>query len=196
MRSLRLRRDLGLQVLALYLIFVGLVVASTLLFENFASRRLQADVQAADLALARAIAQETSTFTTNALQAVGRLASYPEVMAADAVGMTGIFRAVLDVRSDVNLVYRLNEQGIMLFHYPVEPGSTVGTDFSFRDYFQRALTADGPILSKGRISPTTNKPVATAVMPLWDENGRFLGVVGTNLKLESLSQTLSSIVGE
>ena len=63
MRSLRLRRDLGLQVLALYLIFVGLVVASTLVFENFASRRLQADVQAADLALARAIAQETSTFT-------------------------------------------------------------------------------------------------------------------------------------
>ena len=46
MRSLRLRRDLGLQVLALYLIFVGLVVASTLVFENFARRRLQADVQA------------------------------------------------------------------------------------------------------------------------------------------------------
>ncbi|MBP7592011.1 MAG: ATP-binding protein [Candidatus Promineifilaceae bacterium] len=196
MRSLRLRRDLGLQVLALYLIFVGLVVASTLVFENFASRRLQADVQAADLALARAIAQETSTFTNNALQAVSRLADYPAVVAADNGGMTEIFRTVLDVRSEVNLVYRLNEQGVMLFHYPIEPGSTVGTDFSFRDYFQRALLANGPILSKGRISPTTNKPVATAVMPLWAGNGRFLGVVGTNLKLESLSQTLGSIVGE
>ncbi|MCB8985906.1 MAG: GAF domain-containing protein [Ardenticatenaceae bacterium] len=196
MRSLRLRRDLGLQVLALYLIFVGLVVLSTLLFENYANQRLQADVQAADLALARAIAQETSSFTGNALTAVANLSAYPAVLSGDPAGMGAVFHTLLDARRDVNLAYRLDENGIMRFHYPIEPNSTVGTDFSFRDYFQRALTADGPILSKGRVSPTTNQAVATAVMPLRDADGRFLGVVGTNLRLETLSQTLSSIAGE
>ena len=56
---IRLRVDLGLQLLALYILFVGLVVGSALIFERIASERVQKDVKAADLALARAVAQET-----------------------------------------------------------------------------------------------------------------------------------------
>jgi PAS domain S-box-containing protein len=196
MRSFRLRRDLGLQLLALYLLFVGLVIIVTLVFENFASQRLEADVKAADLALARAIAQETSAVLNNALESVENVALYPAVIAADADGMDAVFRTLMDVRNNVNLVYRLDETGEMLFHFPLGPASTVGDDFSFRDYFQAALNSDEALLSKGRISPTTNQPVATAVMPLRDENGRFQGVVATNLMLESLSSTLVGIAGE
>lgn len=196
MRTLGLRRDLGLQLLSLYLLFVGLVIVATLVFENFASQRLEADVKAADLALARAIAQETSAVIDNALESVENVASYPAVVAADRVGMESVFQTLMDVRNNVNLVYRLDESGTMIFHYPRGPVSTVGDDFSFRDYFQAALASDEALLSKGRISPTTNQPVATAVMPLRDENGRFQGVVATNLMLESLSSTLVSIASE
>lgn len=196
MRTLRLRRDLGLQLLTLYLLFVGLVIIATLVFENFASQRLEADVKAADLALARAIAQETSAITNNALESVQNLSNYPAVVEADIEGMGAVFHTLMDVRNNVNLVYRLDETGEMLFHYPLGPDSTVGDDFSFRDYFQAALGRSDALLSKGRISPTTNQPVATAVMPLRDENGRFQGVVATNLMLESLSSTLVSIASE
>ncbi len=68
--------------------------------------------------------------------------------------------------------------------------------FHFRDYFQGALKSTQPLISKGRISPTTEQAVATAVMPIWSADGRFLGLVGTNIRLESLSNTLSSIVSE
>jgi hypothetical protein len=81
--------------------------------------------------------------------------------------MEEVFNVILDTSPDVNLVYRLDENGIMLYHAPVGPGSTVGVDFSFRDYFQAALLTDKPLVSEGRISPTTNQAVATAVMPLW-----------------------------
>lgn len=188
-----MRRDLGLQLLALYLLFVGLVAVIALGFDQIASQRLEADVRAADLALARAIALETDTVIDNALQSVRQLARVPAVIQADSAAMQPLFEALLNARADVNLVYRLDEAGIMLYHYPPGPGSTVGWDFSNRDYFVRALETREALVSLGRISPTTGQPVATAVMPLWGESGEFLGVVATNLKLESLSYTLASI---
>lgn len=193
MRSFPLRRDLGLQLLALWLLFVLLVVVAVLVFESVASRRLEADIKAADLALARAVAQETDAAMGNALSAVQKLATFPAVQSANISEMDTLFGILFTARSDVNLIYRLSEQGIMLYHYPVAPGSTVGTDFSFRDYFQTALASQVPFVSEGRISPTTNQPVATAVMPIWRGDGQFLGVVGTNLKLQELSTSLANI---
>ncbi len=191
-----LRHDLGLQLLALYLLFVGPVVLASLLFDHLAAQRLETDVKAADLALARAIAQETNTILDNDLQAVRQLANYPEVIRADPEGMELLFKTMMSVRPDVNLIYRLDSRGTMIFHYPTGPGSTLGWDFSQREYFQRATETRNPLLSKGRISPTTQQPVATAVMPLWDNQGKFLGVIATNIKLQTLSHTLASITAE
>ena len=189
-------RDLGLRLLAFYLAFVGIVIVAAIAFETLASRRLENDVQRADLALARAVAQETNTFMANALEAIQAISAYPAVFDADPAAMEPLFRALASARPDVNLVYRLDANGIMLYHYPAGVESTVGTDFSFRDYFQSALTADAPVVSLGRISPTTNEPVATAVMPLRDEQGNFLGLVGTNIKLQFLSIALANITAE
>lgn len=188
-----IRRDLGLQLLTLYLLFVGPVVLATLVFDRLASRQLEADVRASDLALARAIALETNTVLDAALHGVRQMAQYPAVVEADPQGMEELFRTILSVRPDVNLIYRLDADGTMVYHYPTGPGSTVGWDFSGRDYYQQARQTRAPLLSEGRISPTTQQAVATAVMPLWDAEGRFLGLVATNIKLQSLSHTLSSI---
>ena len=55
-RLIPFRRDLGLQLLAFYLLFVGLVALAAFLFQRVESRRLENELKAADLALARAIA--------------------------------------------------------------------------------------------------------------------------------------------
>ncbi|MCI0478634.1 MAG: GAF domain-containing protein, partial [Anaerolineales bacterium] len=149
-----------------------------------------------DLALARAIALETDSSISSALNTVARLSAYPVVADMDNAGMAEVFEVAHNTRPDVNLIYRLDTQGIMVFHYPIGPTSTVGTDFSFRDYFQNALKSDKPLISEGRISPTTDQAVATAVMPIRAADGTFLGLVGTNIKLESLSETLSAIAAE
>lgn len=191
------QRDLSLRLLAFYLGFVGIVVVAAMGFENLASTRLENDVKRADLALARAVAQETNTFMDNALTAIQAISAYPAVYAADIPAMEPLFGALASARPDVNLVYRLDANGIMLYHFPTAGvESTVGTDFSFRDYFQSALTATGPVVSLGRISPTTGQPVATAVMPLHDAAGNFIGLVGTNIKLEFLSIAIAKITAE
>lgn len=195
-RLFRFHRDLGLQLLALYLLLIVPFLVTLFIFDQLVGERIRNDVATNDLSLARAIAQETSLSITNALNVVENLASYPGVVNADPIVMGDLFSVVMKSRPDVNLIYRLDANGIMLYHYPVGPGSTVGTNFSFRDYYQRALQSKTPLISKGRISPTTDQAVATAVMPLWSPEGKFLGLVGTNIKLESLSETLSEIISE
>jgi PAS domain S-box-containing protein len=146
--------------------------------------------------LAQSISQEVDLAITKSLSIVEGLAKYPGVIQADSAEMQQVFSVILNTAPDVNLVYRLDASGFMLYHYPEGPGSTVGDDFSFRDYFQRALQTTRPLVSQGRISPTTNQAVATAVMPLWSEDGQFLGLVGANIRLESLSQTLTAVIAE
>jgi PAS domain S-box-containing protein len=192
----RFRRDLRLQLMAFYILFVGPVVVIALIFTRTTTQRLQTDVKESDLAIARSIAQETELNMSNARRAVEQMADYAVVLNADLPGMGELFNNTMSVRPDINLVYRLNAQGFMIFHFPTSPGYTVGQDFSFREYFQRARVTTRSLISKGRISPTTQQPVATAVMPLWDKGGDFLGVVATNIKLESLSQTLEKIIGD
>ncbi|HBX68102.1 MAG TPA: hypothetical protein DEH25_01595 [Chloroflexi bacterium] len=192
---LSIKSDLGLQILALYSLFIVPIVVVALLFDNIAGKRLVQEIQSNDLALARAIAQETDSALSISLFAVEQLSTQPAVIAAAPTGMPQIFEQAYNLRPDVNLVYRLDENGTMVYHYPESPGSTVGNDFSFREYFQRALETRDPLVSLGRISPTTNQPVATAIMPIWEAD-QFLGVVGTNLKLQSLSDTLAAISTE
>jgi signal transduction histidine kinase len=190
---IQIRRDLGFQLLALYLLFVGPVTTAALIFDHLASARIQADVKAADLALARAIGHETDAILGNAILTVESLAQYPVVRQADIPGMETLFQNIADARPDVNLIYRLAPDGIMLFHHPIGLSPTLGVDFSFREYFQDALLTTQAVISKGRISPTTHQAVATTVMPLWNSNGEFQGVVATNIRLETLSKTLASI---
>jgi signal transduction histidine kinase len=189
-------KDLGVQLLALYLLLTLPFLLTLWIFDGLVGQRIREDVQTSDLSLAQAIAQETDLSIGTALNMVEGLAAYPGVINANSAEMEGIFRTILDTRPDVNLVYRLDAKGMMTFHYPIGPGSTVGTDFSFRDYYQRAVTTTHPLVSQGRISPTTQQAVATAVMPLWSPEGKFLGLVGANIKLESLSETLRAITSE
>ncbi|HKJ38159.1 MAG TPA: ATP-binding protein [Anaerolineales bacterium] len=189
-------RDLGLQLFALYLLLIIPFLITLWGFDGLIGVRIREDVQTSDLSLAQSISQEVDLALTNALNAVEGLSTYPGVIEANDTEMDNVFSVIFNTTPDVNLIYRLDSNGIMLYHYPVEPTSTVGNDFSFRDYFQRALTTDLPIVSKGRISPTTNQAVATAVMPLWSNNGQFLGLIGANIKLESLSRALTAIISQ
>ncbi|MBI4631097.1 MAG: cache domain-containing protein [Chloroflexi bacterium] len=165
MTRLSVKRDLGLQLLALYLLFVGPVIIAALIFDTFANEQLQRDVKAADLALARSIALETDVNVQNALRTVNELTLMPEVQSMDKGNLREIFSVVIASRSEVNLVYILDAKGIMVYHYPEGPINNVGNDFSFRQYYKDALTATKPLMSEGRNSPTTNQFVTTAVMP-------------------------------
>lgn len=121
--------DLGLQLLTVYLFLIVPFLAALLVFDRLVGERILSDVQSNDIALARAIALETNLSIEHALKTVERLASHPAVLALDTEGLGEVFRIALAARPDVNLVYRLNADGIMYYHYPAGPDSTVGDRF-------------------------------------------------------------------
>ena len=194
--SLSIRHDLGMQLMFVYTLFVGLVVLITYFFARTTRERLERDIKAADLALARALAQETDVEMHNALIAVRELASMDAVLKSDHDEMERLFESVLKVRPDISYIHQVNNQGFLIYHYPSGPESYIGSDLSDQDYYQRAQLTTRSLISKGSISPITNQPVASAVMPLWDEKAQFKGLIATNIKLESLSLTLKKIADE
>lgn len=195
-RLFSFHRDLGLQLLLLYLLLIIPFLITLWVFDGLIGVRIREDVQTSDLSLARSISQEVDLAITKALDAVDGLSTYQGVIEADFTAMDEVFSVIFATTPDVNLIYRLDANGIMIYHYPTGPTSTVGVDFSFREYYQRALQTSKPLVSIGRISPTTNQAVATAVMPIWSEDGEFLGLVGANIRLESLSNALTAIISE
>ncbi len=186
-------KDLGVQLFSLYLLIIIPALVILFGFDQLAGQQIQENVKANDLSLARAIALETDLSISKSMQAVEGLSQLPSVYSADIEKMEDVFSAFLQTRPDVNLIYRLDSDGTMLYHYPIGLNPTIGNDFSFRDYYQNALLSKKALVSKGRISPTTEQAVATTVMPIWDED-KFLGIVATNIKLASLSKTLDEIV--
>lgn len=194
---MNLRRDLGLQLFAIYLLFVIPVLIAAIIFDWLAGARLERDVQAADLALAQSIALETDAILQNSLNTVNALAPLRPVQEGDVETLRPLFANIATARTEINLVYLLNAKGIMRYHYPEAPGSTIGADFSFREHFRKSQILAGPFLSNGRISPTTNVPIVTAVMPVRDaDTGAYLGIVATNLSLHRLSGPLAKIASD
>lgn len=192
--SLLSTHDVRWQILALYLLSVLMVFAAGIIFAMTTNYNLTAETQFTDLALAQAIAQETQSAVERPRQAVEYLANQPGVLAADPVQMAALFQTLEQTNADYNLIYRLDQDGVMVFHYPAGVRSTVGENFAFRQYFQQAQTSQTSFVSVGRTSPTTEKPVVTVVMPLRDDGGQSLGIVAINLELQALSQTLSNVV--
>ena len=179
-----------------FTIFIGLVVVVTFYFAASTRERLENDIKASDLALARSLAQEIDLSMRNAIQSIRELGRYNAVTHSNPNEMEELFQTVINIRPDISSIYRLNSQGFILYHYPEGPVSIVGDDLSYQRYFQRARVTTRPLISSGHLSPITEQPVATAIMPIWDEFARFSGVVAMNIKLESLSLTLEKISRE
>lgn len=188
----RIKTDLGLQVLALYLLFLVPVFFLTLSFYASAGQRLREDFAASDLSLARTIALEANFTLLKAGTAVEALAKMPEVIDANPAEMADLFAAGVTTDSDINLFYRLSEEGDMVYHYPPSPDSTVGQNFSAREYFQTARHTQKLVYSKGRISATTGQAVVTSAMPIF-VNGQFKGVVAANIELQRLAETIGQL---
>ena len=87
----KVRNDLGVQMLALYSLFIVPIVIGALFFDQVAGEQLRQEIMAADLALSQAIAQETNTIIENALIAVSDLAKYDGVIQIDDGEMLDIF---------------------------------------------------------------------------------------------------------
>ncbi len=189
------RRDLGMQIAVFYLLFVVPVVIIGFFFGRAINVRLQADVMTADLALARAIAQETELNLTNARYMAQELARYSEVGGGSQDDVEELYTKLVGARSATNPISLLSDWWVIRNREPVGLDVIPPEAFSSRDYLQQTELSS-PSVSSGWRSSSTRQPVVTSVMPLWDDLGNVFGVVVSNIKLDALSTTLTKMINK
>ena len=189
------RQSLLVRLLGGYLAFVAVVLGTGFAVNQLMQRQLQANVHAADLALAQAIALDVDTKLGGAREALGQLGALDDVLRGDAAAMERAFLAFKAARRDVDRVYWFDTSGIMRASVPANP-RTQGSDFSQRRLFQQARAAGGPITGSGIVDLTTYQAVAAIAQPVRDRQGQLLGVLALNLSLGDFSTSLRAIVDE
>src|SRR5689334_2083394 len=122
------RRSLLTQVLGVYLLFVTAVLATGWAVNTVVQQQLQTNVQAADLALAQAIALQTDIELHDAEQSLSALGGLAAA-SGDSAAMNSAFAAFKVGRPDVDRVYWLDAAGIMQVSVPADV-RTQGTDFT------------------------------------------------------------------
>ncbi|MFC1997060.1 ATP-binding protein [Chloroflexota bacterium] len=191
----RFRRDLGVQIAFFYLMFVVPVVVIGFWFGRAINVRLRADVMTTDLALARTIAQETELNLTNARYAAQELARYTNVYSEDFSAIDELRSSLVGVQSTTNPLTLLSDWWIINNREPIGLDVIPPEAFSSRDYFQQTELS-GPLISNGWRSSTTWQPMVTSVMPIWNDLGKVIGVVVSNIRLDALSETLTKMTNE
>jgi len=184
-----------MQIAFFYLLFVVPVVIVGFFFGRAINLRLRTDVMAADLALARTIAQETELTLTNTQYAAQELARYSEVVSGNQEAVEEIYAKLLVAQTATNPLALLNDWWVIKNSEPIGLDVIPPEAFSSRDYIQQTELSK-PLISNGWRSSTTWQPMTTSVMPLWDDYGNIYGVVVSNINLGTLSTTLTSMINE
>ena len=149
------RRDLGLQLLALYLLLIIPFLVTLLVFDGLIGVRIREDVQASDLSLAQSISQEVELALTKALATVQGLAGYPEVIESEQAGMEEVFQVIINTSPDINLVYRLDDQ------YFFEDLCLVDGDLEVHDLHQLPSKTGDRELGQALLDALTRLPRVT-----------------------------------
>src|SRR5712691_832071 len=187
-----IRQKISLQLLSLYLLFVipvllggaGLYVIQQNVFTQNAFQ--------SDLGLAQAVALEVDTNMRAAAEIDRELSTSQAAINLNSNQLTSLFANASGAHPDISLYFVCDPSGKMIINYPFSQ-STIGRNFSFRDYFQGALKNNSPFISSSRISATTHTRVVSVATRIMNGKGRIVGVMVINLSLDKLTSHLNTV---
>src|SRR5579859_1340488 len=186
------RQKISLQLLSLYLLFVIPVLLGGVGLYVFQQNALPQNALQADLALSQAVAVEVGTNLRAATETVSEFSTAQAARTLDLKQLASIFANASNAHPDINLYFVCDPSGKMIINYPFSP-STIGQNFSSRDYFQEAFKSDSPFISSGSISAITDTYVVSIAARITNDKGRIVGVMVINLSLDKLTSRLNTV---
>jgi len=191
-----MRRSLLVQLLSVYLLFVGIVLIGGVGVNAVVEQKLRNDAQASDQALAQEIAVEASLHLSDSESSLAKLGNLA-VEANTPAAMMSLFQTFEAARSDVDQVYWLDRLGALVVSCPPLPGKCqdkLVAEFSPPDVVRRALTEPGPVFEVGAVvEPTFNAGVIIAYLA-HARGGKPVGIVAASFSLAKLSDPLGAVV--
>ena len=187
-----IQQKIGLQLLSLYLLFVIPVLLGGLGLYAFQRNVLTQNAYQSDLGLAQAVALEVGANLRAAAEIDNELSTTQAAKDLDSKQLVSIFANAANAHPDISLYFVCNLSGKMIMNYPSSL-SSIGQNFSSSDYFQRALTMNGPFVSSGSISVITDSYVVPIAARITNDRGQVVGVVVIDLSLDKLTSRLNTV---
>lgn len=183
---------IGLQLLSLYLLFIIPVLLGGVGLYVFQQSVLTQNASQSDLALSQAVALEVGANLLAATEIDNELSTTQAAKDLNVQQLSLIFANAYHAHPNISLYYVCDPSGNMLINYPFHQ-STIGENFSFRDYFQGALKSNAPFISSGRVSTTTFTYVVSVAARIINSKGQTVGVMVINLSLDKFTSHLRTV---
>jgi PAS domain S-box-containing protein len=185
-----LERSIALQLLVFYCLFIGPLLLGGVELYLFQRDALQQNARRTDLWIARAIALEIGSTVQTAAEQDVELATSQAARQVNIPQIAAIFAAAWRSHPDISLYFICDRSGQLLLSYPggqPPPGRHVPCEYIPP---AGALQPDIPVLSPGRISPTTRTDVVSIVTQIVDAHGLPVGILGINMPLARITARL------
>ncbi|MGB4589262.1 MAG: methyl-accepting chemotaxis protein [Clostridiaceae bacterium] len=180
MKSIRSK----LIVLILLLVTLPLVLTSitNMVYMN---SKYSVELKANNEVLANAISDQVAAFIDKGFTIAEQLSKNSTLRQFDPKIQKAILTDVITPRPYFDLLYITDANGL-------QTAKTSGElkDSSGRWWFTQILETKEPFVSKSYYSVNQNLPVTTIALPMYDTEKKFIGVMGTDIKLDSIQKVV------
>ena len=190
----RVRRSLLLQLLAVYLVFVLIVLATGIEADRVGQQQIVAEIQSTDVALAQEIAFDTDARLASIESSIIALSKVPTLREGVSDDMRETFTAFKISRREVDQVYWLDTTGAMRASEPVNL-RTLGANLYTPAAFQQVINSHGITVQTGMVDLTTFNADINFSVPVFDASGKLLGVLGAEVLLNGLNAPIEAVMG-
>ena len=187
-----LDRSITLQLLIFYGLFLLPLLLGGIELYLFQRDALQQHAKRTDLGIAQAIALEVESNVRAAVEDDVELARSQAASQLDLSQLTTAFATARLSHPDISLYFVCDPSGHMLLSYPSMP-VTIRQPGSFCEYPLEALHSDTPLISAGRVSPTTQTNVVSIVTRMINAQGHMVGMLGMNVSLAQYTAHLLEV---
>ncbi|MDF2540470.1 MAG: hypothetical protein K0S47_188 [Herbinix sp.] len=135
--------------------------------------------------LANSLSDQVTSFIDKGYSITEQIALQESVKAFDAEKQKNIIMNVIEKHPYFDLLYIQGADGMQTARTSGELG-----DRSTRWWFLKAKEELKPFVSKSYLSLNGNAPVTTIAFPIFDNNNSFVGVLGADINLAKLQETI------
>lgn len=179
--------------LILIMLFIILVPFLALNISNYylISNEYQKTLESNHLTLARSLSANVTSYMTNYYKLTEEIASNNDVKSFNSITQRQVLVDSAKRNSDVALYFIQGTDGKQTARSSGELG-----DRSERWWFKKIINDKEPFISESYFSMTSNIPVTSIFVPLYNQQKQFVGVLGTDIKLDALQKIVEDLSSE
>lgn len=180
--------------LILIMLLIVLVPFVVLNLSNYysISNGYQRTIESSHLTLAKSLSANVTSFMTNYYKLTEEIANSNDIKNFDHFNQKNVLVDSANRNPDISLYY---VQGVDGKQTARSSGSELG-DRSQRWWFKKIINDKKPFVSESYFTLLENIPVTSIFIPLYDQQKQFIGVMGTDLKLDALQDIVEDLSSE